>query len=214
MGRTKVRGRSEAASGQPRFPYCTAPNSLRRFLTLVPDKPKPPKVTVKTLKAWGFTSSNDFSILRVLKGLDLLSSSGEPTQHYVAFMKRDAGPAALGTRLRETYAELFQNVAHPERTSNEDLRNFFNIHSGGGERTIRLQIETFKALAAHATFGAGDTLGEEAPPDGPADSGGGPGTGPAVRIDLHIHLPENKTKADYDAILESIANHLYRRRKP
>src|SRR5437879_9955198 len=107
-GRPRVRGTSEGASGQPKFPYCTAPNALRRFLTLVPDKPRPPKVTVRTLKAWGFTSSNDFSILRVLKALDLLSSSGEPTQHYVGFMRRDSGPAALGTRLRGTCLELCQ----------------------------------------------------------------------------------------------------------
>jgi hypothetical protein len=131
--RNRAAGRTEASSGQPKFPYCTSPNSLRRFLGLVPDKPKPPKVTTRTLKAWGFTSSNDFSLLRVLKNLDLLSSSGEPSAHYVAFMKKDSGAAALGIRVRQVYAELFQNVASPERASNEELRSFFNIHSGGDE---------------------------------------------------------------------------------
>ncbi len=90
---------------------------------------------------------------------------------------------------------------------------FFNIHSGGSEKTIKMQIETFKALASHATFGKTDPLEQPADlastPDAVSEALGV--GGPVVWIDLHIHLPENKTKGEYDAIMESIATHLYKR---
>lgn len=208
----KDNGTDEATYGNPLFPYCTVPKSLRRFLETVPTKPKPPKITGGTLKVWGFRSSNDISILRVLKELGLLSSAGEPTTYYAGYMNKETGAAVLGARIKAVYEGLFQNVTNPEKASNDELKSFFNIHSGGGEKTIRFQIETFKALAAYATFGETDPLEQSVGVsiDEVASPKGAVGGNPAIRIDLHIHLPENKTKADYDAILESIANHLYK----
>src|ERR1043166_5933567 len=95
----------------PKYPYTIAPKALRRFLDLVPTKPKPPKVTIATLKTWGFKSSNDTTILRVLKAIGLLGSSGETTEEYASYMNPITGAAALGRLVRETYEKLFQNVA-------------------------------------------------------------------------------------------------------
>lgn len=212
-GKSNLSKKQSAVHGNPQFPYCTAPNSLRRFLEVAPEKPRPPKITSNTLQVWGFRGGNDRSILAVLKRLELLSPTGEPTGEYTEFMNKDTGPSVLGRQLKKVYTALFQNVAHPERASNEDLRSFFNIHSGGGEQTIRYQIETFKALASHATFGDSDPLEKtETVRKGADDQKGGGSDELAIRFDLHIHLPENKTKSDYDAIMESIATHLYRRR--
>lgn len=212
--RKNSEGTSESsAAGEPKYPYTPAPKSLRRFLELAPQKPKPPKIIGSTLKTWGLKSGNDVSILRVLKTVGLLSPSGEPTQAYADYMKPNTGAAVLGKHIRQCYEALFQNVTSPEKASNEDLRSFFNINSGGSGGTIKYQIDTFKALASFATFGGTDPLDQE---DGTLDGEQGTGShgnAPAIRIDLHIHLPENKTKADYDAIIESIANHLYRHKK-
>lgn len=204
---------NEGNGGEPRYPYTVAPKTLRRFLELVPNKPKPPKVNASTLKTWGFKSGNDVSILRVLKKVGVLGPSGDPTQAYADYMKTGTGAAALGKQIKLTYEALFQNVKTPEKAQNEELRNFFNINSSGSERTIQLQVDTFKALAAYATFGDTDPLDPEQDDESLANDPQSHGRSPAVRIDLHIHLPENKTKADYDAILESIANHLYRNKK-
>ena len=207
---------SDETSGKPAFPYCTKPSSLRRFLEMVPQKPKPPKVTSSTLKVWGLKSGNDQSILRVLKSLDLLGPNGETTQTYADFMRAGSGATALGKKIKSVYATLFDNVTKPESANNADLLNFFNIHSGGGPATIKYQIDTFKALAAYATFGQSDPL--EQPDDDGSGAEGQPSRNSghrndaAIRIDLHIHLPENKSKSDYDAILESIAVHLYGRK--
>lgn len=205
---------SRAEHGEPKYPYTTKPGSLRKFLQLVPTKPKPPKVVTRTLETWGFSDSNDASMLRVLKAIGLLTEAGEPTDAYASFMKKDTGPSVLGDRIRSAYKELFEHVADPARADTEELINFFNIHSGGSDKTIQYQAQTFKALADSARFVEGTTVEVRtvastlAAPDEPL----APSGGPRFHIDLHIHLPENKSRNDYDAIFESIANHLLSRR--
>jgi len=187
----------EEVSADSAFPYCTAPSSLRRFLTMVPGKPKPPKVTTSTLQTWGLKSGNDSSILRVLKKLDLLGSNNETTQTYADFMRKETGPATLGRKIKAVYEKLFETVSKPETAPNSELINFFNINSGGGERAIRYQVDTFKALAEHATFGHTDPLDQQETKEAINGSQQPSIRGDtAIRIDLHIHLIEAKFVRD------------------
>jgi hypothetical protein len=207
---------SKASYGAPKYPYTSTPVALNRFMQLVPTKPKPEKVNPSTLKAWGFKNTNDQSIIRVLKALDLVSTGGEPTQNYLEYMQPVKGPAVLGQQIRKVYPVLFSTVSNPGNASTDDFRGFFNTYGGGSEEVVRLQLQTFKTLVGFATFGASDPL-EQQVPDGSSlsnNTGSTINTGqdqPTIRIDLHIHLPESKTKSDYESILESIAKHLYGR---
>lgn len=212
----KKKDNDSFSNGTPAFPYTTKPKSLRKFLEMIPNKPKPPKITTSTLKVWGFKDANDSSILRVLKELGLLTTAGEPTDYYAAFMQKTTGAEALGERIKITYEKLFQNVANPEKASGEDLLSFFNIHSGGGSNTIKFQIDTFRALASYATF-SGVSVNKNGTLDSAIDKPAGDQVGnnysskiPEVRIDLHIHLPENGSKTDYESIIESIAKLIYK----
>ncbi len=202
---------SSATYGAPKYPYSSTPSSLGRFLSMVPAKPKPEKVNPATLKAWGFKNTNDQSIIRVLKAIEFLTPTGEPTTNYEEFMQPGKGPATLGRQVRKVYATLFNTVSNPGNAPQEELKGFFNTYGGGSEKVVQLQIQTFKAMAGHATFGSSDPLSQpEESPEGDSQNYLGGGSGfPTIRIDLHIQLPENKTKADYDSILESIAKHLY-----
>ena len=87
---------SHASTSAPSFPYSTKPNSLRKFLELVPQKPKPAKINADTLKAWDMKDTNDQTIIRVLKALNLVSPSNEPTERYTEFMTPNKGPEILG----------------------------------------------------------------------------------------------------------------------
>jgi hypothetical protein len=215
MARSKESTATHEPRGEPKYPYTPKPGSLRRFLQLAPTKPRPKKITGTTLQTWGFAdNANDRALLRVLKALELLGADGTTTEHYAAFMQKGTGPSALGARIRATYPELFENYTDPGEASAEELTNFFNIHSGGSEKTIEYQVQTLKALADSAEFdGAAD--GDPAPASGgdgglghppvPAPKVGGSGV---IHIDLHVHLPENKSKTEYDAIFESIAQHI------
>ena len=120
------------ADTNPKFPYTAKPASLRRLLKEIPKNPKPPKFDMGLLRSWGFADANDYSMLRVLKSVNVLNDKNEPTELYSRFMSIDEGAKALGPEIKRVYAPLFQASHTPYTESNEKLRNLFNIHSGGG----------------------------------------------------------------------------------
>jgi Family of unknown function (DUF5343) len=202
-----------AETAGPKFPYTTQPKALRRLLEEIPKRPKPPKINMATLKGWDVSSNNNASTaIGVLKKIGLLGSAAEPTTTYVDFMKTGTGPAVLAERIKDTYQILFQNSLAPQNESDEELRKLFNIHSGGGDDAMRYQVQTFKALCDYANFGSAPGAAA-----GSAGTGAAPGSNtgdaklPAIEIDLHIHLPENKTTRDYEAIIQDIAKYIYGR---
>jgi len=205
-------------SAAPKFPYTNQPQALRRLLAQIPKRPKPTKITLDTLKAWNVSkNTNSRTAIAVLKKLGLLGQSGEPTENYVEFMKTGIGPTMLGARVKDVYRVLFENCHAPQTESADELKKLFHIHSGGGDDAMRLQVQTFKALAEHASFGAGSggIAGDgKAASNSGTQTEGGSGSGqqlPPIRVDLHIHLPENKTSRDYEAIIQDIARYIYGR---
>lgn len=198
----------------PKFPYTTKPSSLRKLLQDIPKKPKPPKFDGGLLKSWGFPDNNDYTVLRVLKAVGLLNANSEPTDLYTQYMRIGVGPAALAEPIKKLYEPLFNASHAPFKESTEQLQNLFNIHSGGGARALDAQIQTFKALCENtsfealspAPFAASSVTG--APSAAPVSPVLG---SPVVNINLHIHLPENKTRRDYEAIIEDIGRYIFGR---
>lgn len=207
------------AETSPKFPYTTKPASLRRFLKGIPSKPKPPKFDMDMLRSWGFSDANDYSMLRVLKAVNLLNDKNEPTELYAKFMSLDHGAKVLGPEIKRAYAPLFQASHTPFSETNEKLQNLFNIHSGGGTRALDQQIQTFKALCENASFDSRSPtreLGNVASlsAENPSSEGAGnpdAGSKPTININLHIHLPENKSRRDYEDIIEDIGRYIFGR---
>ncbi len=204
-----------------KFPYTTKPASLRRLLKEMPGKPRPPKFDMNLLKSWGFNDANDHSMLRVLKAVNLTNDKNEPTELYSRFMSLDGGAKALGPEVKRVYEPLFQASHTPYSESNEKLQNLFNIHSGGGDRSLDQQIQTFKALCEYASFeiavgnkpAVGANLGVVGAGSAGVSGGGASDIngGPIVNINLHIHLPENKSRRDYEDIIEDIGRYIFGR---
>jgi hypothetical protein len=202
---------------EPKFPYTTKPSSLRKLLQEIPRKPKPPKFDTGLLKSWGFKDGNDYTILRVLKAVGLLDSTNQPTELYSRYMQVDGGAAALAEPIKRTYEPLFHASHAPYKEASDKLQNLFNIHSGGGERALDLQIHTFKALCENAIFDSAEHSAHQAAK--PSDPAGAAqknilqkgSTDPAVHIDVHIHLPENKSRRDYEAMIEDIGRYIFGR---
>jgi Family of unknown function (DUF5343) len=213
----KTTSQPKSATGSataPKFPYTTKPSSLRRLLQDIPKKPKPPKFDGGLLKSWGFADNNDYTMLRVLKAVGLLDANNEPTDLYTQYMRIGVGPAVLAEPIKKLYEPLFNASHAPYKDSTEQLQNLFNIHSGGGARALDAQIQTFKALCENTSF---DALPPA--PSPVASAAGSPGptavslipATPVVNINLHIHLPENKTRRDYENIIEDIGRYIFGR---
>jgi hypothetical protein len=199
---------------KPKFPYTTVPGALRKFLGEVPKKPKPLKVDSKLLKAWGHLNNNALSIIPVIKAAGLLDAGGTPTAIYEKYMSANVGPGILAQQIKDLYSSLFQTSHEPYKENQATLKNFFNIHSGGGERTIEYQIQTFKVLCEFAdfTFKDGVISGVETPPiSGAKTITNQINTEPGVHINIHIHFPENKSRADYEEIIKDLGKYIFGR---
>lgn len=189
---------------------------MRKFLAEVPKRPKPPKINKDLLASWGIKGNEAVTLIRVIKALGLIGAANEPTEHYTNFMRAGTGPSVLAQRIREVYKPLFEASLEPQKDAPDALRNLFNIHSGGAKTTMDYQIQTFKALSDNADFaGTSAQLSQAAGGSSPASSiqgrenGGSAVTALSVHIDLHIHLPENKTSRDYQYIIQDIARFIY-----
>ena len=201
---------------EAKFPYTTKPASLRRLLKEIPRKPKPVRFDQALLRSWSFGDNNDLTVLRVLKAVNLLNERNEPTDLYSRYMNLDEGAKVLGPEIRRVYEPLFQASHTPYQESQEKLQNLFNIHSGGGDRTLEYQIQTFKALCENASFDqaviAGATNTDSNSAVAQDVSGAGiSGVGSNIHINLHIHLPENKSRRDYEDIIEDIGRYIFGR---
>jgi hypothetical protein len=209
------------SNSDPKYPYTPVPGVLRKILQAIPNRPKPSKVNAALVVGWGAANAengNTRSAVSVLKKVGLIGSAGEPTSLYSEFMKQGSGPAALGVKLREVYKPFFEHSHAPHSEPDEALENLFNIHSGGAQSVVRLQMQTFKALCDSASYGATAVVpgAAAAGVSGSADleasnAGLGPTRLPSVKLDLHIHLPENKTTREYEAIIQDIAKYIYGR---
>jgi hypothetical protein len=61
------------------FTYTTVPGKIKQLLTKIREVGVPQKVTVQWLKTVGFKSSNDTSLIGVLKFIGFIDASGVPT---------------------------------------------------------------------------------------------------------------------------------------
>jgi hypothetical protein len=216
----KAKKEEPAPHTEPKFPYTNKPASLRRLLKEIPKKPKPDKFDKNLLQSWGFKDTNDYSVIRVLKAVGFLNDGNQPTEKYAQFMHPEDAGKALGAEVRRVYAPLFKASHTPHTESAENLKSLFNIHSGGGEATMDFQIGTFKALAENANLSAQQSTGTGTPQNlgtgaqGESGSRGSDPQGaqnPTVNINLHIHLPENKSRREYEDIIEDIGRYIFGR---
>jgi hypothetical protein len=130
-------------------------------------------------------------------------------------MNLNEGAKVLGPEIRRVYEPLFQASHTPYQETNERLQNLFNIHSGGGGSSLDFQIQTFKALCENASFESISAGGEASVANQTVRNEGGKpttaGSEPVIHINLHIHLPENKSRREYEDIIEDIGRYIFGR---
>lgn len=193
-----------------KYPYATAPNTLRKFLKGIPEKAVPEKVTQRYLESIGMKSKNDRTIIPVLKFVGLLDGSGIPTGDYKTFRDKSKGPGILANLIRTAYKDLYSTYEDAHSQSDEALSNYFHAKSELGERAIGFQLATFKALSEFGDFKGIVPTSQVGPAGITPAPGVTPVSGvrPEIHINLQIHLPESKDSSVYESIFQAIAKHL------
>jgi hypothetical protein len=129
----------------------------------------------------------------------------------------------LGEAIRKGYAELFAVYPDANVRTNSELQHVFSTSSSAGAQVISITVATFKALVDEAEFpssaappeafvqtGPLHTPAAVVPPQTPLISHSH--SGPAVHIDIQIHISPESTAQQIDKIFESMSKHLYGRK--
>ncbi|NIQ09898.1 MAG: DUF5343 domain-containing protein, partial [Gammaproteobacteria bacterium] len=96
------------------YPYTTVTGKIKPLLSKVREVGVPPNATVKWLKSVGFTSSNDASLLTVLKFIGLVDASGKPSEEWKKYRGAHHGQV-LANAIRQGYSDLF--AVYPDANS-------------------------------------------------------------------------------------------------
>jgi hypothetical protein len=202
------------------FTYTTVPGKLKQLFAKLREVGVPPKATVQWLKSLGFTSSNDASMLGVLKAVGFVDATGVPTPKWSAF-RGASSKQVLGDAIREGYAELFAVYPDAPQRSQTDLEHVFSTSSTGGRQVISKLVSTFKSLAELAEFAPVSSQTDlhmtseplHVPISGsPAITAGVRAQhsgGPSIHIDIQVHIAPESTAEQIDHIFSSMGKHLY-----
>jgi hypothetical protein len=180
----------------------------------------PPKATPQWLKTVGFKSSNDASLLGALKYIGFIDSSGVPSSRWTQYRGANH-KLVLGEAIREGYADLFAVYPDANQRSQSDIDHVFSTSSSGGKQVIAKTVSTFKALAEEAEFSPVNEQTDLRMASGPlhtpalqASTGAGYNSfGPALHIDIQIHISPEASADQIDQIFASMSKHLYGSKK-
>lgn len=200
--------------------YTTVPGKIASLLAKVKQVGVPPKVTYAWIKTIGFTSSNDSSLVGILRISGLIDGSGTPTSRWSQFRGAN-GKAALGEGIRQGYADLYAVYPDAHARPNTDLEHVFSSSSKAGKQAIQKAVSTFKKLAAEAEFAGTPVEGEKhfeaptlhAPVSGAkaASKALANSVQPSLHIDVQVHISSDASAEQIDQIFASMAKHLYAR---
>ncbi len=201
------------------YTYTVKMGSLKEYLNRVKSKElgMPDKVNREYLKSIGYTSSNDWYMIRVLKSIDFLNKSGVPTQSFKDF-RTEKSSQVMASALRKTYAELFKIYPQPHQKSKGNLENFFAEKKPKLKKsTLGLFVDTFKTLCEFADFGAvpvtpkAEVVEAEKRVAEVAEVTTITPTGVTINLNIQLTLPATEDATIYDKIFKSLKENLLSR---
>lgn len=196
------------------YPYMVSNNKIEPILGKVRSAAKPERLTIELLKKWGFPSSNDRAILRVLKFLGVIDeNNGTPTVHYDHLRDQASWRYALADRIRDAYSELFAIDQNIHTSPEAEIKGALSRVTGKDETLVGRYYATFKTLASLAKFDrdanpkkalAVESAGVTAPPGSPAPAIQAPHSRTALHYNIQLHLPATTDVTVYNAIFKSL----------
>lgn len=201
-------------------PYMPSNKNLNAILDAAQHAAVPESFSYEFLRDLGFSSSNDRSIIKVLKYLGMLDASGRPQKSYRDFVDHTKTKSVLAQRLKAAYDDLYVSHKKAHERSVEELKGWFRSKTGKGDAVAYKMAATFKGLASYADF---STEAKEAapshpearpqnagppPPSGGEKGGEGLGSALGLVYRLEIHLPDTQNIETYRAIFKAMKEEL------
>lgn len=206
------------------FPVTASPPKITALFEKIRRTGVPSKVDQDWLKAMGFTSSRDRSMVGMLKSLGYLDSTGSPTERWRSWKDVKEGPKVLGEAVREGFRGIFETYPDAQDATDKDLRNLINTVTGTGEDMVGQYLSTFKGLCKLVDWSAASKgQGEEAAYTSDAavpqhiNMGAKPisrgntnsNNGLVVNLNIQLSLPETLDQAGYEAFFAAMKKHLF-----
>ncbi|MCI0404976.1 MAG: DUF5343 domain-containing protein [candidate division Zixibacteria bacterium] len=205
------------------FPYTPNAASLKRFFVQIQTIGTPSKVTIKWIQSLGFKTSNDRSILSILKSLGFTDNSGTPSEKWQAYRNKKQAGSVLAMALREAYSSLFETYPDANRKDDEALRNFFSSHTTVGDKALSYMVRTFKTLTGIAEFNGAPTLlnldeeGNDLPkvksrikPEYRLDLDTSKDI--TINVNIQLQLPASDDATIYEKLFEALNKYVLQRR--
>jgi len=205
--------------------YMMSASHVPDILEAIQQAGVPPRFTQEFLKSLGFSSSNDRSVIGVLKSLGFLDQSGVPTARYRSYRNRAEAPYILADAIREAYSDVFLANQNAQTLPADRIKGILATRVDKGDAVLKKMATTFRALAGAAKWdrSSGTSPAEaveagEAPDAEPTPAAvngtelqvGMPPRSAALQYhyNIQIHLPATKDVSVYNAIFKSLREHL------
>lgn len=207
------------------YPYATVTGKIKDLFNKIRNVSVPGRVGLTWLKANGFTSSADRTLLSILKGIDLIDSAGIPTERW-RDCRRSGNSVALAGGIRIGYKELFDHYGDANLRSDAELKDFFKATSGVSNDTITKIIASFRALCALADFTTDmeviddtNTILQNAPLDNQIQLDpiinnleiNNPRNDTTININIQLNIPESADPDVYECLFAAMKKHLWSR---
>jgi hypothetical protein len=192
------------------FQYTTVPGKLKKLLSKIHEVGVPSKASNKWLKSIGFNSSNDGTLLTILKFIHFIDSSNVPMAKWTEYRGTNHAHV-LASAIREGYADLYATYPDAHSRNVSELENVFSTSSSAGKQVIGLTVRTFQKLCEQADFSASGVPKHPGTPD--VLPSGVPSMGhaqPSLHIDIQVHISPDAKPEQIEQIFSSMAKHLYK----
>jgi len=192
------------------IPYTPLTGKIKEYLDKFQEVSVPDKVNREWLNLIGFTTGNDYYIVRVLKFIKFIDDSNVPTDLWRNYKNPTKSGGVLAQGIKEGYKDLFGTYADAHRKDREALYAFFSSKTGKAKRTVDLMVKTFASLCQLADFGKELELAPEPSMPERARISIKPEKGviSEIHINIQLHLPATSDSSVYDSLFKSLKKHL------
>ena len=185
---------------------------------MIADRGTPKVFNDAELKSFGFKSSNDRSMTRVLKDLKILDERGVPNENWTALRNKSTRAKTLGSLVQNCYTELYERLPNAHSQSDETIADVIAANSSLGKDAVTKAVQTFKSLVGVSEFtasseindeGQGPVIADVVAPDGRfKNQPQATGRNTTINLSLNLHFPENASQEAIDAIFSSMKKNL------